>query len=69
MTTTTTPTEAQLDAVVDVLVLTEALRAPGAPTGHVTTPGLVSMALRDDGITPTPALIATVLARVEARRG
>ena len=58
-----------LDAVVNVLLVTENVYDPRLGHGTLTRPSDVELALRDEGIRrPAPELVSTVLALVEARR-
>lgn len=65
---TTAPTPELMAELANQLALVEHLHDPRQSTGTLTTPYLVEMALRDEGIRPTPALVAHVLELVEAGR-
>lgn len=66
--TVVAPTPEVLDEVARILVLVENLHDPRQGSGTLTTPYLAALALRDEGIAPSPALVEAVLALVAARR-
>jgi hypothetical protein len=62
------PTPELLDQLVEQLVLVENLHDPRLTSGTLTTPYLVALSLRDEGIQPSEELVEHVLELVASRR-